>query len=160
MGLVKLDEIDGAYVQGRVVCRAHITTEEWDELGESEFITNAQDDDEFLYFCERCGERLPNDVLGETADSDLAVRADTGLSLVRQEKTEAQLPKMDGHHPCFGQFDVNSAKCLDCVEGDDCEDHFVEARKEARRAAAPVRGAIIQLAGRRSSSDRAGSPQK
>jgi hypothetical protein len=69
MGLVMRDEIDGAFVEGRVVCRGHMTTEEWDELRESEIITNAQDDDEFLYFCERCGERLPTDLLGETADS-------------------------------------------------------------------------------------------
>lgn len=59
MSMVRIDEIDGACVDGRVVCMNHISIEEWEELEETELITNAQEDDEYLYFCDRCGGRLP-----------------------------------------------------------------------------------------------------
>lgn len=73
---------------------------------------------------------MPEDIEDEI--SELMDRAIIGLSLVSREEREAQLHKMDGQHPCFGQFDLNSPWCLDCVEGEECEDRFVEARKVAR----------------------------
>jgi len=59
MSTVRIDELDGAYVDGRVVCVSHISSGERDELEEAKLITNAQDDDEYLYFCDRCGGYLP-----------------------------------------------------------------------------------------------------
>lgn len=65
----------------------------------------------------------------------LAAVDTTSRALPPPATTAAPEPPVEGPTSCFGQFDVNSPKCLDCVEGEDCEGVFIKARREARKMA-------------------------
>lgn len=50
-----------------------------------------------------------------------------------------------GPPPCFGQFDVNADKCLNCVDGEDCEDAWMKERRASRKAQAEVASGAIDV---------------
>jgi hypothetical protein len=51
-----------------------------------------------------------------------------------------------GQPPCFGQFDVNVDRCLNCVDGEDCEDAWMKARRASRKAQAEAASDVIDVA--------------
>lgn len=51
----------------------------------------------------------------------------------------------DGPPPCFGQFDVNADRCLNCVDGEDCEDAWMKSRRASRKAQTETASAVIDV---------------
>jgi hypothetical protein len=57
MGAIKIEDIAGYNLNGKIVCCKCVTDEERNEAKEDEIITD-RDLEDTVYWCDRCGEQL------------------------------------------------------------------------------------------------------
>lgn len=58
MGLIKGDDVKGAWMNGELYCKSCIKGDEWKDLGEGDLVVESEMDKEDFYCCDECGGRL------------------------------------------------------------------------------------------------------
>ena len=59
MPLIPREEVVGLNLQGEIICERCVSAKEWEDMVESEIIKREQiENDENLYFCDRCEKQL------------------------------------------------------------------------------------------------------